>query len=120
MFRLPNFNLTCNVWTTPNAPPAAPDFAATCQLRLQGTYSTIVPTPNNNWTQAVALFPAGTDLRTINVGAAADSVIEIPAGSGRFYYSVIVEDVAKGFANEHRAAYLVQTPDFGAWPFPIP
>jgi hypothetical protein len=62
------------------------------------------------------LLPAGTDVRGRQNASGPDSV-EVPAGSGRFYLVTFVDDVGRGFANEHRCAELQQT---GVWPTPIP
>jgi hypothetical protein len=62
------------------------------------------------------LVSAFTDLRDTNNASNFDTV-EIPAGSGRFYIVLMVEDVAKGFLNEHRMAFIRKS---GTWPTPIP
>lgn len=62
------------------------------------------------------LVPAGVDIRGPQNSELAD-VIECPAGTGRFYSVVFVDDIGKGFDNEHRCAVLEQ---FGPWPTPIP
>jgi hypothetical protein len=35
-----------------------------------------------------------------------NGLVEVPAGSGRLYFVVYVDDVGKGFANEHRFAII--------------
>lgn len=55
-------------------------------------------------------------------------VVEVPAGSGRWYTCLGVDDVGKGFTNEHRAAALGKIGAYGQWvalgipwwPAPIP
>jgi hypothetical protein len=117
-FRVPAMPLVCNVWHAPNAPPAAPDIAnLQCQLRgpaqhpsgLSSVFASVVATP-------ALLVTALTDIRDYANPNGTDTV-ECPAGSGRFYLIQMVEDVGKGFLNEHRFAALVKT---GMWPVPIP
>ncbi len=62
------------------------------------------------------LLPKLTDVRGWNAAAGPDTV-EIPGGSLRYYEVVMVDDLGKGFTNEHRFALLLQT---NAWPSPIP
>jgi hypothetical protein len=61
------------------------------------------------------LLPALVDIRGPQDTIGADQV-EVPAGSGRWYSVVGVDDIGKGFANEHRSAALVAI--FGTWPAP--
>lgn len=73
------------------------------------------------------LLPAGTDVRDGSTGGEAD-IIEVPAGSGRWYSVMSVDDMGKGFPNEHRFALLHKIYErlnpilfLGAnWPTPIP
>jgi hypothetical protein len=67
------------------------------------------------------LLPAGTDIRDWACwdGLAMDQpdVVEAPRGTGRYYTVIQVDDVAKGFPNEYRVAFIAK----GAyWPIPIP
>jgi hypothetical protein len=64
----------------------------------------------------VLLLPAGTDVRDAFCPSNFDFV-EVPSGSGRWYGVAYVDDIGKGFANEHRAATLYKA---AAWPQPIP
>jgi hypothetical protein len=61
--------------------------------------------------------PALTDIEDSLSGPSGNDKTEIPAGSGRFYEIIEVDDVAKGFNNEHRYGLLRK---FGSWPAPIP
>jgi hypothetical protein len=75
------------------------------------------------------LVPAGTDVRSRVLQAEAD-LIEIPQGSGRWYQVTGVEDIGKGFPNEHRMAQVAQVSQFVDnglghyiglfWPVPMP
>lgn len=62
------------------------------------------------------LLPKGTDIRSTVCGVAPD-VVEVPAGTGRYYSVEMVDDVARGFANEYRFAMVLQLKN---WPAPIP
>jgi hypothetical protein len=80
-------------------------------------------------TLMVLLVPALTDIRDAAglVGVHPDLVV-VPSGSGRWYSVMYVDDLGKGFPNEHRGAVLykayekvspTQYPGL-AWPVPIP
>lgn len=61
------------------------------------------------------LLPAHTDIRDGYGGS--NDVVEVPEGSGRWYTVFIVDDIGKGFDNEHRAAVIMK---LLPWPVPIP
>jgi len=117
-FIVPTFNLFANVFTSATFPPAVPRLAAIpCQLRQSGRLSTgqrgtataFIPL----WE---CLFPLHTDIRDFKNATGADN-LEVPAGSGRFYFVDLVDDVGKGFTNEYRVAMIEKN---GIWPTPIP
>lgn len=62
------------------------------------------------------LLPALTDIRDYSSTTGSDSV-ECPVGSGRFYLVDYVDDLGKGFPNEHRFALMEK---LIPWPTPIP
>jgi len=74
------------------------------------------------------LFPAGTDVRDANCNVVANDIVEVPSGSGRWYGIGFVDDLGKGFDNEHRYALaykISQNLDITRypglfWPSPIP
>ncbi len=75
------------------------------------------------------LVAAFTDIRDFACGLPYPyDIVECPSGSGRWYAVGIVDDVAKGFPNEYRMAFLsklcdtVDSPNnVGSnWPIPIP
>lgn len=123
---LPTFNLTCNIWhnhdQSTGAPAGAPDVVSNCNLQygrkinlgyaFEGLY---------------LLLPAGTDVRDWSqdvTSAWIYDVVEVPAGSGRWYQGQYWEDVAKGFDNEYRVLVLLKInplihTDF-LWPIPGP
>lgn len=124
MFSLPNFNLDVSIWHWPTNPVGnPPDLTVKGNLayskRVQPG-STISATESGNHL-AFLLVPKGTDVRTeTQTGPASPDRAEVPTGSGRYYYVFHVEDVGKGFLNEHRCAVIYQTADFGSWPIPMP
>jgi hypothetical protein len=69
------------------------------------------------------LFPVGTDIRDASAGPNPDA-IEVPLGSGRFYWVAFCDDIAKGFTNEHRWAVCPKLFTNGyfdyRWPVPMP
>ena len=132
-FTLPTFNLTCNIFTTTLGSPgsntlriqSACNLAVGKRVRIdhdQGAVTGGVLSPS-----ALLLLPALTDIRDGSCGSNSD-LVEVPDGSGRFYVVLAVDDIGKGFANEHRFAALTKL--YGSagsnvghtalWPTPIP
>lgn len=124
-FRVPAFNLVYNVWSRADVPagpidpltlgpPRATDLE--CQLRAAGKQST-AQDEQTYWVFSWALLaPPAADLRdSFNSGG--PDLVELPAGSGRWYTVVAVDDVAKGFPNEYRIAFIMKN---APWPTPIP
>lgn len=113
----PTFNLTANVWHNPNPVTNPPDLVVSCQLRAPGKQSGFMALTATvlilSWE---ILFPALTDIRDARNGLGQD-LVEVPAGSGRLYEGLLVDDVAKGFTNEYRILYVQKA---GNWPTPIP
>jgi len=81
------------------------------------------------------LVPKLTDIRPPGLSSGTNvwgDLVEVPAGSSRWYMVIQVDDVGKGFPNEHRFAYLLPlfnstmiglVQNAGApnpWPVPIP
>ncbi len=130
---LPTFNLSCNVYTGPWLTKVF-RFASDCNLAwgrrvntpsIEGSFI-----PGGNVTVLMnLLLPAGTDVRCcMQANPPVLDIVEVPAGSGRWYGVAAVDDSGKGFSNEHRIAVL--TPIFPAldsiqfagsqWPTPMP
>lgn len=63
------------------------------------------------------LLPLQTDIRGLQDTVSQD-MVEVPAGSGRWYSVQIVDDIGKGYANEHRSASIFALP--GGWTAPYP
>lgn len=121
-FRLPTFNILCNI-SAPGAPgviliPGPPFRLAgqSCQLtygqRTQVASASGTPTQGTLVLVMNLLLPALTDVRGPQDLASFD-MVEVPAGSGRWYSVIGVDDIGKGFANEHRTASIYAA--FGTW-----
>lgn len=131
-FTMPDFNLTCNVWHNPSlsfATLGAPSASFMANLangrvaHLPGWVSQTFGIRPSSF-QSSILVPALTDLRDSSVAGNPD-IVEVPAGSQRFYWVVYCDDIAKGFGNEHRWAVLQKVYNYGAyayphWPAPMP
>jgi len=115
-FSLPTFNLECSIWLNPvGHAENPPDATSVCQLRAPGRRSSGQDSEHTWYFLWELLVPALTDLR--DWSQEQQSQVEVPSGSGRFYNVVVVDDVAKGFPNEYRIAFIHKRPD---WPIPIP
>jgi hypothetical protein len=123
-FVLPNFNLACNIGQPDSAGvPGVPSLAGWQRLYYYPcalvhprrssflTYDLVVQ-PLISALPMSLLVPALTDIRGPQDSTSPD-VVECPAGSGRFYWCYAVDDVGKGYPNEHRSALLVALP--GTW-----
>lgn len=121
MFILPQFNLAVHIWRHAHDPAVDPPDVVTVGNLAWGRR---VNVPSTGGTGALGvplmtltlLLPPLTDVRGDSTGAAADWV-EAPAGTGRVYLCYFVDDLGKGFANEHRGAVLGHGP---TWPVPTP
>lgn len=119
----PQFPLLANVWHTGNPVTDPPDLAnIKAELRATVTHRQVTSTltlNRGNITRFI-YFEKHTDVRAIWPSGFGD-VVELPAGSRRYYDIVDVEDVAKGFPNEFRiAAVTVTTNVTPPWPVPYP
>jgi hypothetical protein len=114
----PALPLTCNIWRAAAGPPNPPLLTVNCQLLWSASHLAIAVVPGTVNTAFLRFLylPSGTDLRPTQMPNPGD-VVEVPAGSGRFYTCVALDDVAKGFPNEFRLGVLQPQ---GNWPFPIP
>lgn len=124
-FRLPSFNLLCNITTcdVPNTPaiPTGP-YRLTDQ-ECQLTYGRRVQVASTGGTTTAGvlvlvmnlLLPVETDIRGPQDTVSFD-MVEVPSGTGRWYYVAGVDDIGKGFANEHRTASIYALA--GSWVAP--
>lgn len=125
-YKLPTFNLKCNVWkqydVTQNPPVGAPTYAdVPCNLQYAKKF-------HGNLGPAVHLLvPKGTNVQDYtgfneNFG----DIVECPAGTKRWYAIETVDDVSKGFETEYRACTLRKITDLfsglavQAWFWPVP
>lgn len=126
-FRLPTFNLRC-VITQPDVPltpaiPTAP-YRIVDQL-CQLTYGRRAQVVSTGGTTTAGVLVLSMNLllpKLIDVRGPQDTVswdmVEVPAGSGRWYQVVAVDDIGKGFSNEHRSASIFALA--GGWTAPYP
>lgn len=142
-FSPPTFNLTCNIWRRASVvggplPPPAADVVSQCNLSFARNrqVQTAFQSVSGKYTAYVSvelLLPARTDVRGHFASTAVwdGDLIEVPAGTGRYYTCHFVEDVGRGFLNEYRLALLLQlsseiitltesTWGSYAWPRPTP
>jgi len=121
-YREPVYNLDVNIWHSGTTPPVgAPDVQTVGNLAwgkrvnvptagvtgfllpvLMMTMQLLLPAHTNIWGDPLLV---------------SGCVVEVPAGTGRYYNVVFVDDLGKGFANEHRGAIISQALP---WPHPIP
>lgn len=115
-FSLPVFNLTC-ILRHGNGDPqinSVCNLAWGRRVQVSSTGGT-----NSIGIQAITmslLLPALTDVRG-RLAPGGSDIVEVPAGSGRLYTAEVVDDIGKGFANEHRCALILQA---SPWPIPYP
>lgn len=125
-YHLPTFNLRCNIWHDQDPlggpPTAAPDLAnVPCNLQFAKKIHF------EGGSIMFLLVPKGTDIRdsTTSSGNLVD-IVEVPAGSQRWYYSWMVDDVSKGFPTEYRCAQIdkaykiAQWQSYPGWLWPTP
>lgn len=114
-FILPTFNIQVNIWRGPQgippvgAPVLSPFGNLTPGRRTANTALQTLP-------EMYLLLPALTDVRSF-INAIAPDLLEIPAGSGRYYDAGFIDDVSKGFPTEHRLVVMYQRKP---WPAPMP
>ena len=128
MFVVPNFNLVCDVWTWPAQslfpalPVGPPRLAGVPCALVYGQRTNVASTGGTGIVgvplqQMSLLLPVGTDIRGPQDSVGPDAV-ECPPGSGRFYAVTFVDDIGKGYGNEHRTATLFA--GAGMWVAPYP
>lgn len=128
-FQPPAFVLSVNLWRNAGvgglyvAPNLVFNAALSCGRRVTEKNVTGA-TPSVASTQMVELLcPKGTDVRSTWNNVAND-LVEVPAGSKRFYDIWWVDDVGKGFSNEYRLCTMLFRINSGgggaAFGFPVP
>lgn len=129
-YSLPNFNLTCDIFTGSNTgyPPSGHQTPARvlgvpCQLGARSRVNLgigVIPSGSAIPFHLIMqlLLPAGTDVRGYQDSTGKVDFVEVPVGSGRKYWTMWVDDVAKGFANEYRLALLKIPSSLWVAPYP--
>lgn len=125
---LPTFNIFCNIWTQYNTAAGPPIVAPTltnvpCNLQY-AKKTHYVSDADIMW----LLLPKLTDVRdcTDLTNLLIWDIVEVHAGSKRWYCVDNVDDVSKGFPTEYRVAELHKAWDFLSdglpwiWPVPYP
>lgn len=118
-FWVPRLPVHIGVWHPPAIFPEPPSQILRAQLATgKRGHLPFAPRPGGAVVPAQMhiFLPALADVRDGKASGGAD-VVEVPLYSGRFYNVLFVDDLGKGFPNEHRFAYLRGTP---AWPLPYP
>lgn len=122
-FTIPLFPLSVRIWSNGINPILNPPRVNTFGNLAYGKR---VMTQYWDWSASglpgafsLLLLPAFVDVRDVLSPGGFDTV-EVVAGSGRFYLVDLVDDLGKGFANEHRFALMHKTDLYGTWPVPIP
>lgn len=131
-FSVPVFNLVCTLARGRFLTRTVIDSALPCNLamgRRVQTQTFDLAQPQYQPAQPHLLVPALTDVRDFSTVGAVGSydMVEVPAGTGRWYRVGIVDDVGKGFPNEYRMLGIMKICEFldsteyaGLfWPTPI-
>jgi hypothetical protein len=127
-FRTPAMPLILNVWRNNGVGGAypAPDLSIPAGLSVGRRVSMPRTTAAGSVFSAIdreIFTPLRSDIRGLWNGVGQD-LLELPAGSKRFYQVQDVEDVGRGFLNEYRlviALYLTNgTLSFGGFIAPVP
>jgi len=118
---VPTFNLSVNIWNwvgSPGAfPPTNPPDVVTMGNLTPGKRQAGTEQNGTSFNMYL-LLPRLTDILFNQWDLTGGTAwVECPAGSGRFYTCLQVDDIGKGFPNEHRFALITS---LGAWPNPIP
>jgi hypothetical protein len=127
-FVVPNFNLTCDIFKnegTLDAPvvPSLPARLAAVPCAL--VYGRRVNVASTGGTSSPGvplecmslLVPKLTDIRGPQ-DVVINDVVAVPAGSGRWYGVNAVDDIGKGYPNEHRSATIFALPFSWTPPYP--
>jgi hypothetical protein len=131
-FRVPSFNLVCDIGlsTAAGYPGSKTGFiprivAQPCALvygKRVNFAASHGPSAGNSQAFGMSLLlPALTDVRGLQSytgnGNRVD-LVECPSGSGRWYCVAWVEDIGKGWPNEHRVALIQVIGSFWTAPYP--
>ena len=103
--RVPIFNLNYNIWWALFG-PLPPGVSATF-INQPGQLCMGELVVNGGLALVTGMFlkvPARTNIHWARPGGA--DVVEVPAGTGRYYTVTYVDDVGRNFANEYRVAFI--------------
>lgn len=127
---IPQFNLFCQLWDypaytlVPPVPPAADprEVNVPCALVYGRRVNVAAALGYGEFGYPTflmnLLLPAGTDIRGPQNRTGGPDLVEVPQGSGRYYVVYGVDDIGKGWPNEHRTA-AIQSLAF-TWSPPYP
>lgn len=118
-FVIPEMPLAINIWRAGTLVSAPPDVVSVCNLAYGKRVSILdegATFGSISYIGAWVLLPKLVDVRDSTMPGGADQV-EIPAGSRRYYMVDYVDDLGKGFPNEHRFAFCSK---LAPWPSPAP
>jgi len=116
-FQLPNFNITVNIWTGPNAPPfGAPRVAAAPANLAWGKRVSSMSTGGTSTAGILVstmtlLLEATCDVRGFLSSTGSDCV-EVPSGSGRYYRVWFADFIGIGSTNQHNGGVIYQQAGF--------
>lgn len=130
-YRLPTFNLRCNIGPSGAGPVSWPPAPYVGPPRLANQVCALVFGKRVNVASSGGtggqgypvvcmslLLPPHVDVRAQQSLDRWPDAVEVPAGSGRWYGVLDVDDIGKGWPNEHRTASLYAIP--GTWAVPYP
>jgi len=102
-YRLPDFNVTANIWRAATPITDPPDVTCDAQLYLTSKVyvAASLVTPGDAVPTVQLRVPLGTDLQV-------SDTVECDAGDGHFYTCVWTERMHLGFANEYFIGLLEQ------------
>jgi hypothetical protein len=107
---LPSFPSLCTIWRGGLPGVGVAVYSGKCQKRVTPagvSWDTGAPLFDSTAPGVTIYFPAGTDVRGQQEPGGPDYISW--AGSNNYVYQVqLVEDIAEGFANRFRVAWVVQ------------
>lgn len=133
-FSVPDFNLTCDIYTGPYDTRVLRVSAVPCNLAMGRRVQMDFHDPTGfgfGAGTAALLLPSLTDIRDnaqLSPAHPNYDIVEVVPGSGRWYVVNSVDDVGKGFVNEYRFAFLSKLSSNSGlanttglfWPVPMP